>query len=104
MAETALTLETFEEEVLKSDKPVLVDFWANWCGPCKMQGPVLAQFAEEHPEYKVCKVDVDAEEALSARYKVVSIPFLAVFNGGEMVNSEVGFHDIKALERMMEKN
>ena len=101
MAEVILTLDTFEEEVLKSDKPVLVDFWANWCGPCKMQGPVLEEFANSHPEYKIGKVDVDAEEALSARYKVVSIPFLAVFKGGELVKSEVGFHDIKALESMM---
>lgn len=100
MAEYIVTDESFEEEVLKSDRPVLVDFWADWCGPCKMQGPILKEFAENHPEVKVCKVDVDANTQVTVKYKVVSIPMLAVFSGGELIKTEVGLHDIKGLERL----
>lgn len=102
MAEIILNSNNFDDEVLKSDKPVLVDFWAEWCGPCKMQGPVLKEFAEKHPEYKVCKLNVDDELALSEKYKVVSIPMLAVFKSGELVKTEVGLHDIKALEMLLQ--
>jgi len=101
MAEIQLDSSNFESEVLKSDKPVLVDFWADWCGPCKMQGPILKEFAEKHPEYKVCKLNVDNEPGLSVEYKVVSIPMLAVFNGGELVKKDVGLHDLKQLEVLM---
>lgn len=102
MAEIILNSDNFDNEVLNSDKPVLVDFWAEWCGPCKMQGPVLKDFAEKHPEYKVCKLNVDDEETLSDKYNVVSIPMLAVFKSGELVKTEVGLHDIKALEAMLQ--
>ena len=80
----------FETEVLKSDKTVLVDFWAVWCGPCRMLSPVVDQVAEENPDIKVCKVNVDEEQQLAIRYGVMSIPTLLVFKGGELVNQSVG--------------
>ena len=80
----------FETEVLKSDKTVLVDFWAVWCGPCRMLSPVVDQVAEEDPDIKVCKVNVDEEQQLAIKYGVMSIPTLLVFKGGELVNQSVG--------------
>lgn len=80
----------FEAEVLKSDKTVLVDFWAVWCGPCRMLSPVVDQVAEENPDIKVCKVNVDEEQQLAIKYGVMSIPTLLVFKGGELVNQSVG--------------
>ena len=80
----------FEAEVLKSDKTVLVDFWAVWCGPCRMLSPVVDQVAEENPNIKVCKVNVDEEQQLAIKYGVMSIPTLLVFKGGELVNQSVG--------------
>ena len=80
----------FEAEVLKSDKTVLVDFWAVWCGPCRMLSPVVDQVAEENPDIKVCKVNVDEEQQLAIKYGVMSIPTLLVFKGGELVNKSVG--------------
>ena len=79
-----------ETEVLKSDKTVLVDFWAVWCGPCRMLSPVVDQVAEENPNIKVCKVNVDEEQQLAIKYGVMSIPTLLVFKGGELVNQSVG--------------
>lgn len=80
----------FEAEVLKSDKTVLVDFWAVWCGPCRMLSPVVDQVAEENPDIKVCKVNIDEEQQLAIKYGVMSIPTLLVFKGGELVNQSVG--------------
>ena len=80
----------FEAEVLKSDKTVLVAFWAVWCGPCRMLSPVVDQVAEENPDIKVCKVNVDEEQQLAIKYGVMSIPTLLVFKGGELVNQSVG--------------
>ena len=91
MAEIILTADNFEEEVLRSDKPVLVDFWATWCGPCRMLAPVIAQIAEERAgEIKVGKVDVDEAPELAIRYGIASIPTLKVFKNGQVVNSSVG--------------
>ena len=85
-----LTMQNFEEEVLKSDKPVLVDFWATWCGPCRMVSPLVDELAEEHPEYKFGKINVDEEEALASKYGIMSIPSLYVFKNGENTKKTVG--------------
>ncbi|MEE1238916.1 MAG: thioredoxin [Acutalibacteraceae bacterium] len=80
----------FELEVLNSDKPVLVDFFAVWCGPCKMVSPIIEEIAEERQDIKVCKVNVDEAPALAERFSVSSIPTLAVFKNGELVRMETG--------------
>ncbi len=85
-----ITKENFEQEVLKSDKPVLLDFFAVWCGPCKMIAPVLDEIAAEREDIKVCKVNVDEEPELASQYRVVSIPTLFVIKDGEIVNQSLG--------------
>ena len=84
----AITDATFEQETKAG--LVLVDFWAVWCGPCRMLSPVVDQVAEENPNIKVCKVNVDEEQQLAIKYGVMSIPTLLVFKGGELVNQSVG--------------
>ena len=101
MSEIIITEENFEAEVLRSDKPVLLDFWASWCGPCRMQGPILSQFAAAHPEIKVGKVNVDEEPDLAGEFGVMSIPTLAVFKDGKPVNQAVGVQTLQALEALV---
>lgn len=101
MSELTITKENFEAEVLKSDKTVLLDFWAPWCGPCKMLAPVLAEFAEEHPEIKVGKMNVDEESEFSTEFGVMSIPTLVVFKEGKMIKSSVGFTTKENLENLV---
>ncbi|MBD5399947.1 MAG: thioredoxin [Treponema sp.] len=90
MAVNGLTGANFDDEVLKSEKPVLVDFFADWCGPCKMTAPVVEELSNEHPEYKFCKVNVDSESELASRYGVMSIPTLIVFKDGKAASQSVG--------------
>ncbi|MFI7388415.1 thioredoxin [Streptomyces sp. NPDC049813] len=96
---TQVTDADFDEVVLKSDKPVVVDFWATWCGPCRQLKPVLEQIAAEHSEIAVVKLDVDANQETAAAYNVVSIPTVNVYKGGEMVKSITGARPKAALER-----
>ena len=103
MAALKINKETFEAEVLQSEKPVLLDFFATWCGPCKLLAPVLDQIAEEHPEIKVCKVDVDENQELAAQFQVMSIPTLFVIKDGKVTAQAVGARSKKQLLEMMEK-
>ncbi len=90
MAEIILTSENFENEVLKSDKNVLVDFWASWCGPCKMLAPTIEAIAEEYSSFKVGKVNVDDEPELAQQFGISSIPTLILFKDGKAENMMVG--------------
>ncbi|MBR6679893.1 MAG: thioredoxin [Clostridia bacterium] len=90
MSVTVINKNNFDAEVIASDRPVLLDFYATWCGPCRMLSPIVDKIAEEHPEIKVCKVNVDEEEALAMRFEVMSIPTLVVIKNGEVVNKSVG--------------
>ena len=90
MAEIKITKDNFETEVLQSEKPVLLDFWATWCGPCQMIAPTLKEIAEEYPQYKVGKVNVDEEEELAVKFGIESIPTLVVIKDGKIVNFSVG--------------
>ena len=91
MAVIELTTENFEAEVTEYKGKVLVDFWASWCPPCKMLSPVVDEVAEEVNDVKICKINVDEQQALAMKFKVASIPTLIVFNDGEEVNRSMGF-------------
>ena len=102
MAELKLTKDNFEQEVLKSDKTVLVDFWASWCAPCMMLSPVIAEIAEKYDgKVVVGKVNVDEEQELSMQYGISSIPTLLVFKNGEIANAAVGLRSKEHIEEMI---
>ena len=82
--------DNFHKEVLNSDKPVLLDFFASWCGPCRMVGPILDEIAEEREDIKVCKVDIDEQPELASRYRIMSVPTLMVLKDGNIVEQSVG--------------
>ncbi|MCD8151642.1 MAG: thioredoxin [Clostridiales bacterium] len=90
MSTIHITADNFNEEVMNSDKPVLLDFWATWCGPCRMVGPVLEEIAAERSDIKVGKVNVDEEPELAKEFQVSSIPMLVVIKDGEITNQTVG--------------
>lgn len=96
-----LTKDNFNEEVLKSEVPVLVDFWATWCGPCQMIAPVIEEIAGEAVDAKICKVDVDEQSELARQYKVLSIPTLMVFKGGELIKRESGARSKEEILEML---
>ena len=102
MTELKITSENFEREVLKSDKPVLIDFWAPWCGPCRMLSPTISEIAEESKDkVKVGKVNVDEEAELAAMFRVSSIPLLVVMKDGKVVNSSVGVRPKEQILKML---
>lgn len=90
MAAVHVTVENFENEVLREKKPVLVDFWASWCGPCKILLPIIEELAEELTHAKVCKVNVDEQGALAEKFNIMTIPTLLVFKDGKVINTSVG--------------
>ena len=103
MAELNITSLNFENEVLNADKPVLLDFYADWCGPCKMLAPVLHEIAEENAgTLKVGKINVDEQMALAVRFQVSSIPMLVVFKGGKAVAKSVGYRPKAEIAAMVE--
>ena len=103
MSEVVITAENFQAQVLQSEKPVLIDFWATWCGPCMMLGPIVADIAREHPELKVCKVNVDEQPALASAFGVSSIPMIAVIKDGKLPAKTVGYQPKGQLLALLEK-
>ena len=100
---TVITKDNFQAEVLQSDKPVLIDFWASWCGPCKMLSPVVDQIADENPDIKVGKINVDDEPELAGQFGVMSIPTLLVFKDGQIAGQSVGVRPKAAILEMLGK-
>jgi len=96
-----VTEATFKQEVLEASTPVIVDFWAPWCGPCRMQGPILESFAAKHANVKVVKVNVDENMELASEFKIMSIPSLMVFSQGKLVNQAIGLQSLSNLENLV---
>lgn len=97
-----ITKDNFEQEVLKSDKKVLVDFWASWCGPCRMLSPIIDEVAKETDKVKVGKVNVDEESDLATQFAVMSIPTLILFENGKPIKQVVGVQSKSAILNMIE--
>ena len=102
MSVVTITKDNFKTEVLESERPVLLDFWAPWCGPCRMVSPVVDEIAAENEGFKVGKVNVDEEEELARQFRVISIPTLIVFREGRAVTSSVGAKPKAAILKMLE--
>ncbi len=102
MSEVVLTEKNFDQEVLKSDKPVLVDFWAAWCMPCKVLGPIIEEIAKDHSDkIKVGKLNVDEAGDIAGQFNIISIPTLIVFKDGKPVNQRIGAGSKKAIEEFI---
>ena len=102
MSVITVTKDNFENEVMKSEKPVLIDFWASWCGPCRMLSPTVDQIAEERADIKVCKVNVDEESELASKFGIMSIPTLFVIKNGQVVNQSMGVQPKAAILAMLD--
>ena len=96
-----ITKANFEQEVLKSDRPVLLDFWASWCGPCRMVAPTLDEIAAERQDIKVGKINVDDEPELTAQFRVMSIPTLVVMENGEKVDQALGYRPKESILKLL---
>ncbi len=101
MSVIKITKENFEQEVLQAEKPVLIDFWAAWCGPCKMMSPVIDELAADHPEIKVAKINIDEEMELAQKYGVMSIPTVVLFEGGQPKETSIGYVPKASIEKML---
>lgn len=98
-----VTRENFEEEVLKADRKVLVDFYADWCGPCKMLAPIVEEVASEHEELKVVRININNEESIAMDYQIMSIPTLVLIKDGKEVDRVIGYVQKKVIETMIER-
>ena len=96
-----LTKDSYHNEVMETEKVVVIDFWATWCGPCKMMAPVIEKVAKDYPDVKVCKVNVDEEPELSNAFKIVSIPTIVVIKNGEIIDSVVGYRPKEDIEKII---
>ncbi len=96
-----LTKDSYHNEVMETEKVVVIDFWATWCGPCKMMAPVVEEVAKDYPDVKVCKVNVDEEPELSNAFKIVSIPTIIVIKNGEIIDSVVGYRPKEDIEKII---
>lgn len=96
-----LTKDSYHNEVMETEKVVVIDFWATWCGPCKMMAPVVEEVAKDYPDVKVCKVNVDEEPKLSNAFKIVSIPTIVVIKNGEIIDSVVGYRPKEDIEKII---
>ena len=104
MTPIALNMKNFEQEALKAKETVLIDFWASWCGPCRMLSPVIDEIAEDtHPNLKVCKVNIDEESELAQQFRVMSIPTLVVLKAGKVAATTVGIQPKQAILKMVEQ-
>lgn len=100
MSALKISKDNFQNEVMESGKPVLLDFWAAWCGPCRMVAPIVDEIAAENPDLKVCKVNVDEEQELAAAFKVMSIPTLVAIKGGKIVDQMRGAREKEEILEM----
>lgn len=98
-----VTRDNFEEEVLKSEKMVLIDFYADWCGPCKMLAPIVEEVASEHEDLKVVRINIDNEESIAMDYQIMSIPTLVLIKDGKEVDRVIGYVQKKVIETMIER-